>query len=151
MTIRILDNNDFSQLLAIEELTQITPWSEAAFKRCSEAHYPGWVMEEEGVITAFIILSLATGECHILNLCVHPQYQKQGFGRQILEYALTWAKNKGAGIVYLEVRRTNLPAISLYRKMNFKLIGERKNYYPSPKGKKEDALVFARDIGIEQI
>ena len=51
-------------------------------------------------------------------------------------------------MVYLEVRRTNTPAISMYRNMNFKHIGERKNYYPTAKGS-EDALIFVRDLGLE--
>jgi ribosomal-protein-alanine N-acetyltransferase len=148
MTIRQLVQTDFPTLLAIEESTQPLPWSEAAFKRCSEANYPGWVRVEDNQVVGFIILSLALGECHILNLCVHPAHQHQGFGNELLNYGMRWAKEQAAGIVYLEVRRSNKAAIALYRKMNFKLIGERKNYYISSKGT-EDALVFARDIGVE--
>lgn len=150
MTIRLFGEIDFPKLLAIEEMTQVSPWSEAAFKRCWEANYPGWLMEENDETIGFILLSLVAGECHILNLCIHPGQQKKGNGHKLLSFALRWAKHQGAGVVYLEVRRSNLAAISLYRKMNFKLIGERKNYYPGIKVS-EDALVFARDIGIEEI
>jgi ribosomal-protein-alanine N-acetyltransferase len=148
MTIRQLEKMDFPRLLDIEQLTQIAPWSELAFKRCWEAGYPGWVKEKDENVVGYILLSLAVGECHILNLCVHPDYQRQGLGHEMMEYGMQWAKEQNAGIVYLEVRRSNKAAIALYRRMNFKLIGERKGYYATPKGN-EDALVFARDVGIE--
>jgi ribosomal-protein-alanine N-acetyltransferase len=141
---------DIPAALPIEEATQAAPWSEAAFARCFEAKYPGWVIEDQGAVAGFVLLSLVLGECHILNLCVHPSLQRRGLGRQLMAYALEWAKAQGAGIVYLEVRRSNLPAILLYQGMNFKQIGERKDYYPLAK-EREDALVFARDIGIEAV
>jgi ribosomal-protein-alanine N-acetyltransferase len=151
MDIRRLDERDFPQVLAIEKATQTAPWSKEAFQRCWEANYPGWVMHEGDTIIAFIFISLAVGECHILNLCVHPDYQRKQYGYQMLTYVLEWSKQQGTGIVYLEVRRSNTPAIALYNKMDFKLIGERKAYYPDPKGKSgEDALIFARDLGIER-
>ena len=150
MNIRYAKETDLLELLAIEEEAQLAPWSEAAFQRCWEADYPGWCIEHEGKIVGFILLSLASGECHILNLCVSPAFQRQGFGKRLLVFALVWAKEQGAGVVYLEVRRSNIQAIALYRKMNFKQIGERKNYYlVSPvSNDREDALVFARDLSI---
>ena len=146
--IRELSVSDLAKLVSIEADTQVSPWSEAAFQRCFDASYPGWVIELGAEMVGFIFISMASGECHVLNLCIHPTLQRQGLGRQLLTSALMWAKQRGAGIVYLEVRRSNQGAIMLYRKMNFKLIGERKSYYNTPKGP-EDALVFARDLGIE--
>jgi ribosomal-protein-alanine N-acetyltransferase len=149
MTIRLVKEVDFPKMLELEELTSLAPWSEAAFRRCWEANYPGWVLEDNNEAIGFLLLSLGAGECHILNFCVHPTHQKKGNGFKLLTFALGWAKQQGAGIVFLEVRRSNIPAIALYRNMNFKLIGERKNYYPTQKGS-EDALVFARDLGLEE-
>jgi len=148
MQIRAITNQDLIQLAKIEEASQLAPWSQEVFQRCWEANYPGWVLESEENLAAFILISMVSGECHILNLCVHPNYQRQGFGHKLMEFALSWAKQQGAGIVYLEVRHSNNSAISLYRKMNFKQIGERKNYYASKNGR-EDALIFARDLGME--
>jgi ribosomal-protein-alanine N-acetyltransferase len=148
MQIRRFSDIDMQKVVSIEADAQVSPWSEAAFQRCLEANYPGWVLEIDGISAGFIFLSLASGECHVLNLCIHPTYQRKGLGRKLLICALMWAKEQGAGIVYLEVRRSNHNAIALYRNMNFKSIGERKGYYSTPKGP-EDALVFARDLGIE--
>ena len=147
--IRKLLTSDVEALLMIEEAAQEAPWSRAAFERCFEAKYPGWVAVDSDKVVGFSMVSLAAGECHILNLCVHPDFHRKGLGRALLQQALDWAKNEEAVMIYLEVRRSNLAAIQLYLNMDFKQIGERKDYYPAPKGKKEDALIFARDIGIE--
>lgn len=134
--------DDLPQLVALEQATQAAPWTEDIFKRCLAIHYDCWVMDFQEKILGFVILSTTlTREGHILNLCVDPAYQGQGFGRKMLAYAMSQARQKGIDMVYLEVRRSNTRAISLYDKMNFIQIGERKNYYPG-----EDALVFALDL-----
>lgn len=148
--IREMRHTDLAQLLAMEEATQVAPWTEAVFLRCQEAKYPGWVIEVDDQLIGFILISVSAGECHVLNLCVHPIFQGKKFGRKLMVTAMVWVKQRGVEIVYLEVRRSNLRAIWLYRKMNFKQIGERKNYYPLANGS-EDALVFARDLGVDDL
>lgn len=140
--------SDIPRLLEIEVATQIAPWSEEVFQRCFQMRYECWVIEEENNIIAFLMMSSSiTQESHILDLCVDPDYQRKGHGKVLLNYAIAQAKLKGIGIVYLEVRRSNRNAIMLYHKTGFVQISERKNYYPTPKGR-EDALVFAKDLGV---
>lgn len=140
--------SDIPRLFEIEVATQIAPWSEEVFQRCFQMHYDCWVIEEENNIIGFIMMSSTpTKESHILNLCVDPAWQRKGYGKTLLNYALLQAKSTGIGIAYLEVRRSNYHAIMLYHKAGFVQISERKNYYPTPKGR-EDALVFAKDLGV---
>lgn len=143
--LRQLYPSDLPQLLSIEESVHAVPWTEETFKTCFNANYEGWAIENDKRIIAFIISSIRPEECHILNLCVARQYQHQGYGSQLLTYTLDYAKQKGTGIAYLEVRRSNSKAISLYRKMKFHLVGERKDYYPTGVGK-ENALIFAKSL-----
>jgi ribosomal-protein-alanine N-acetyltransferase len=146
--LRILHEDDFPQLLIIERLTQAAPWTLEVFERCLQVGYLGWVIEENKRIWGFVLLSLQVGEGHILNICVHPDFQRQGVGQELIEHALGIAKAKGAAMVFLEVRRSNKGAIALYEKMDFVQIGERKAYYPLASGR-EDALVFAKDLGVQ--
>jgi len=143
--IRTLFKSDLNQLLEIEKLVHVTPWTEDTFKTCFNSGYVGWVIELDKKIIGFIIISLTADECHILNLCVVHEFQHQGWGWRLLENALIHAKQKGISIAYLEVRKSNTRAISLYRGMQFQLIGQRKNYYPTEAGN-EDALIFALDL-----
>ena len=45
---------------------------------------------------------------------------------------------------FLEVRRSNDPAVALYKKFGFKAVGTRKNYYKTPTGR-EDALIMVKE------
>lgn len=139
---RCMVRADIPQMHAIEQSVQGAPWDEATFKACFDLGYPGWVIEYKGRVIGYLILSLQSAECHVLNICVARQFQRQGLGRELMQLALDVAKGCDADMVYLEVRRSNSRAISLYRKLNFKVIGERKDYYNTVNGH-EDALVLA--------
>jgi [ribosomal protein S18]-alanine N-acetyltransferase len=143
--LRTLFKSDLEQLLAIEKMVHVVPWTEETFKTCFQAGYLGWVAECDKKVIGFVFVSLRVDECHVLNLCVASEHQHKGWGRKLLEHALNYARQQGAGIVYLEVRQSNTRAISLYRKMRFHLIGQRKDYYPTVAGH-EDALIFAKSL-----
>jgi ribosomal-protein-alanine N-acetyltransferase len=143
--LRTLFKSDLEQLLVIEKSVHIAPWNEETFKACFQAGYVGWVIEQDKKIIGFIIVSFSKDECHILNIGVRRDFQRQGFGYKMLAHVLSHAKQQGIGIAYLEVRRSNTKAISLYKKMEFHLVGERKNYYPTVAGH-EDALIYARSL-----
>lgn len=146
--LRDLTKSDLWQLLAIENSVQATPWSEETFITCFEAGYFGWVIDINQEIIGFIIVSERPTECHILNICISRAHQHQGYGRLLMKQALRYAAQRGVAIAYLEVRRSNSKAIALYRKMQFYLVGARRDYYPAPHGK-EDALIFARDLSVD--
>lgn len=136
---------DMEKLLDIEKVTQIAPWSLETFQRCLEAGSQAFVCEHENNLIGFIFVLNQVGEGHILNISVHPDYQRQGYGFRLIQEVFRFLKEDGAGIAYLEVRKSNAKAIKLYQKLGFIQIGERKDYYASTL-QKEDALVFAKDL-----
>ena len=91
------------------------------------------------------ILSVAAGEAHLLNVCINPEVQGNGFGRQLVQHILSRAVARGASKVFLEVRPSNLIAFKLYESLGFQEIGLRKDYYPAENGR-EDALVFSYQV-----
>lgn len=80
-------------------------------------------------------------EAHITILAVHPHYQRQGLGQAMLIALLTAAQHRGLERATLEVRASNQPALSLYKKFGFKLAGQRRRYYQDTG---EDALILWR-------
>jgi [ribosomal protein S18]-alanine N-acetyltransferase len=78
-------------------------------------------------------------EAHITILAVHPQYQRQGMGQALLFSLLKTAHECGLERATLEVRASNLSAITLYQKFGFKVAGRRRRYY---KDNDEDALIL---------
>lgn len=143
--LRLIIEQDLPELIRIESACQIVPWSDDVFKKCLEAGSTGWVMELDGKVIGFILILYQVDEVHILNFCVHPDHQHQGWGKQLLIHMLQNIRNQGGKFVYLEVRRSNQHAIALYEKAGFHKVGERKDYYMSL-DHREDALVFAKNL-----
>ncbi len=136
---------DLGAVVAIERAAYPFPWSDGIFRDCLRVGYCCWVVEQEDVVIGYGILQVVARESHILNLCVHPAYQRQGFGRALLVRLLDLARDHRADTVLLEVRPTNEAAIVLYTRMGFNEVGVRSGYYPGRKGK-EDALILARSL-----
>jgi ribosomal protein S18 acetylase RimI-like enzyme len=96
------------------------------------------VAERNGVVAGFMVSrTTAPGEAEILNLAVAIQERRCGVGTALIE-ALDEPD------LFLEVRPSNLSAQSLYRKLGFRVVGERKDYYDDPV---ETALVMRRSRG----
>lgn len=132
---------DVSAVMEIEKRAYQYHWSEGIFRDCLRVGYGCWVMELGGGIGGYGILSLVVGEAHLLNICVAPEWQRQGYGRLLLEHFIGLARERGAYQMLLEVRPSNQAAMRLYRVRGFEETGVRKNYYPDAHGR-EDALIL---------
>lgn len=121
------------------------PWTAGIFQDCLRVGYCCWVCAMGGEPVGHGVLSVAAGEAHLLNLCVHPQWQGHGLGRRLLHRFLRLAAKHHADTVFLEVRVSNKAAIALYESEGFNEIGARRNYYPTDIGS-EDAIVFAKTL-----
>jgi ribosomal-protein-alanine N-acetyltransferase len=80
---------------------------------------------------------------HVLKIAVTPQWRSLGIASWLLEKSLSVNKNKGIAKSFLEVRTSNIPAIGLYQKLGFKVIGRRPHYYSDTQ---EDALVMINHL-----
>ena len=85
------------------------------------------IIEENRLILGYFIYRKLLSEYHILNIGVSPLRQKEGIGGILLKDFLNDLEN--ISTVFLEVKKSNFPAINLYKKNGFKVYGERKNYY----------------------
>lgn len=85
-------------------------------------------------------------ELHISNLAVAPNYRRRKIGETLLTINLRIAQIRSINHVHLEVRRSNLPAIALYQKYGFQIVGVRKNYYQN---QHEDALLMTKKLAME--
>ncbi|MCB1691823.1 MAG: ribosomal protein S18-alanine N-acetyltransferase [Pseudomonadales bacterium] len=136
---------DLPNVLKNERRSYSHPWTEGIFVDCLNSGYECWLFVLEGRNVGHSILSIAAGESHLLNVCIHPDFQGHGFGRALVEHMLYRARSGGARTVYLEVRTSNKVAYSLYEGLGFNEVGVRRDYYPAFVGR-EDALVLAKEI-----
>ncbi len=144
--IRAMTLTDLDEVMAIEEAIYIFPWTRGIFRDCLSVGYPCRVLQIDGRLQAYAILSIAAGEAHILTLCVNPDSRRRGYGELMLGDILQVAREYHVDSVYLEVRPSNQAAIRLYEKTGFQEIGIRPDYYPDEFGR-EDALVMALSLG----
>jgi len=143
--IRPLAIADLDAVMDIESRAYDFPWTQGIFRDCLRVGYCCWCYENDGLIQGYGVMSVAAGESHILNLSVRPESQRQGIGSKLMKHFLQLARRHDADIVMLEVRPSNVSAISLYEKMGFNEIGVRRNYYPADAGR-EDALLLALSL-----
>lgn len=108
------------------------PWPREAFLReiaSPHAHYVAARVEDTLVGYAGIARLGRTPpfEYEIHTVGVDPAYQGRGIGRRMMAALLDLAGPDG--VVFLEVRTDNEPAISLYRSLGFVEVGLRRRYY----------------------
>jgi [ribosomal protein S18]-alanine N-acetyltransferase len=144
--IRTMDTRDIDSVLDIERAAYDFPWSANIFSECMKAGYVCRLCLDNVSPVGYGIMSVGAGECHIMNLCVHPMCSGNGYGSLLLTDLLDIATRARAHIAFLEVRTSNRRAHSLYQHLGFNEVGIRKNYYPAPTGR-EDAYVLAKTLG----
>ena len=143
--IRAMRENDVDAVFALEREAYPFPWSRGIFLDCLRVPYECRVLEEDGGLVGYSVVSLALDEAHLLNLCIAVSAQGRGLGGFLLDHVLREVRAAGARVIYLEVRPSNEAAISLYDRAGFLRVGLRRNYYRAARGR-EDALVLARTL-----
>ncbi len=143
MKIREATRRDLPGIIEIERLCFDQPWSLDSFVRELSLPFSRLIVasnlaDGEEQLAGFLCRWLVVDECHILNVAVHPRMRRKGIAGQLMLNALAEAKADKAEVITLEVRRSNLAARSLYRKLKFEERRLRKNYYAPG----EDAIVM---------
>lgn len=96
-----------------------------------------------GRVIGFVDYWLVHDEVHLLALATHPDVRRRGHGKRLLDHLLAFARANPYALVTLEVRRTNVPAITLYERAGFARVGVRPRYYAEDN---EDALVMTLQL-----
>ena len=139
---RTMVHDDLAQVSDIERRSYDFPWSHGVFRDCLLAGYTCIVLDRNDTVAGYGILSVAAGEAHVLNICVDPDYRRLGYGDRLLDELLARARAASVKEVFLEVRPSNVNALSLYRKKGFRQIAQRRAYYQARSGR-EDAAVLS--------
>ena len=149
MKIRLFNKDDIPWILAVQHKSpDAAHWTEGDYARLAED--PGGkilVAELETMdppkILGFAAFHRVLDEVELRNLAVDPEHREQGVAKALLEDARERLLKAGAKRVFLEVRASNKPALSLYCSLGFGLYSLRKNYYRDPD---ENAYVLALEL-----
>ncbi|MFA6015662.1 MAG: ribosomal protein S18-alanine N-acetyltransferase [Gallionellaceae bacterium] len=141
MKLRAMLESDIESVLQIEQQIHAHPWTRGNFSDALTAGYICQLLDFKCVIAGYVILMQGVDDAELLNIGVALQYQRQGFGRQILQAMMVIARKQDKHRIVLEVRASNAPAIGLYQALGFSKIGLRRNYYVVENGR-EDAILM---------
>ncbi len=95
--------------------------------------------ERPELIVGFAGVWALPEEAHLVTIASRESHRRRGLGELLLIHVISLARRIGESEVTLEVRVSNEPAISLYRKYGFEEVGVRPRYYSD---NKEDALIL---------
>ena len=142
LELRPMSEADFPAVMAIENDIYAFPWTLGNFRDSLAAGYCCSTYMFDAELLGYGVLMLAADEAHLLNLSVAKARQRQGYGSMLLQRLCALADGLGAGLVFLEVRPSNLAGVRLYERHGFEHVGIRRDYYPAQQGR-EDALIFS--------
>ena len=139
---------DLKQVVEIEEASGLNRWGYDSYKRemlrnLTSVLLVARSMEGEPDVMGFFAGWTVEDELHVNNIATHPRYRRMGIGRTLMQAAIEIAKPCGVTCVVLEVRASNQSAQSMYRKLGFRFVARRRDYYRFPA---EDAMVMKLEI-----
>lgn len=130
-----------SQISTLERVCFSEPWSEESILDAFKNGTKFFVAEENGKVLGYVGISCILDEGYITNVAVFPKERGRGIGTALLKRLFALASDISLSFISLEVRESNLAAISLYEKLGFKVEGKRKNFYREPQ---EDGLIMTK-------
>lgn len=144
LTIRRLSLADLPQVMAIERRAFTAPWSLAMFglELSKPSGIPLAALRGRRLV-GYLVCSRYDTVWHLMNIAVEPERRRSGIATALLEDLFVRADRPGEQYT-LEVRPSNLAAVSMYERLGFRSAGRRPGYYHD---NREDALIMWRTAG----
>lgn len=139
---------DLDRVVDIERGGFRHPWSRELLERELGHAWSNTLLavERDGareLVIGYVVFWLVHDEIHILNIATAVEARRRGVGRALMLEAHASGKGRGATVATLEVRRSNVAAIELYRTLGYRQVGVRPNYYQE---EGEDAIVMLVEV-----
>ena len=146
MEIIRMNESHVSQIAELEKLCFSDAWSENSIRSELTNKLSLWLVAVDcDRVAGYIGSQTVLGWADMMNLCVSPDYRRQGIGEKLAVELERQLREEKVECLTLEVRVSNAPAIALYEKLGFRQVGKRPRYYEKPR---EDALILRKEFGI---
>jgi len=137
---------DIPLLVSMErEIYPESPWSANQFKEelSGMPKTREYLVALDGLeIVGYGGVALLGDVADIHTLTIKESYRRLGIASSLLEKLESWAIQRGAKALMLEMREGNEAAMSLYQKAGYQLISRRDNYY----AKGIHALIMRKEV-----
>lgn len=146
-TIDLMRERDLNEVVEIEESSGLNRWGFDAYRRELLKNQNAimfvarndYAAGDEPRVVGFFAGWIVENELHVNNIATHSGYRRLGIGQCLMEAAIEEGRLRGITHVLLEVRASNETAQILYRRLGFRYVGRRRDYYRFPT---EDAMVM---------
>lgn len=149
ITLKVCSANesDLSPLCRAEADIFSVPWTESSvYTAITDPLYKVLTAYDGNNFCAYLIASVCAGEAELQRIAVLPQYRRLGVASALIAAFFSECRNASVNTVYLEVRVSNIDAVSLYRRCGFTEYSRRRGYYSAPA---EDALLMVCHLTID--
>ena len=147
IAVRVATLCDVQRILEIASVSISPAWTYASvadrIERDDTLLLVAVVSGRGACVVGFAAFRQVGDDGELLQIAVDEKARREGVGSELLSEVLKHAEEKSLGSVFLEVRESNVPAISFYEKFGFKQLHIRKAYYDDPV---EDALIMIREV-----
>lgn len=144
VTVLPLEQGDLPGIWAIEQ-SLIGPWTYCQLEdELAIGH--GWqfvAKDSEGQVCGYIFGSTVIDEAEIRKIAVVSTCRRQGVANLLLTTACQFLFLQKITSCFLELRASNIPALRLYQKNTFQMVGQRKSYYTLPT---ENAMILKKSF-----
>ena len=139
--IEYMNSHDLPEVAALEKKVFSEPWTLNGFQTALDLDYTLYltVRSKNGTLLGYCGLQASFEEADITNVCVAPEFRRQGIAREMLTELMKRGRDRGIKNYTLEVRAGNKAALELYEQLGFASAGIRPGFYERPK---EDAVIM---------
>lgn len=137
--------DDIDEIARLDSRAFEFPWTQEDFLGSLKFGHSFLLLKDGQTLLGVAVYMQIFEQSELLTIAVDPKHQGKGYGKLLLNEVIARLAANRAEILFLEVRVSNLRALSLYKGLGFKEISRRKGYYPSHDGR-EDAIVMQKDL-----
>lgn len=143
MIVRTVKPDDIHKIMELEYQNFDYPYPPNLINFLYEFHRDTFLVAEiDRDLIGFVIGIVQRKEGHILAIAIRDGYKKQGIGTYLMKKLIKVYEKNGIFRLKLEVRASNIAALTMYKNLGFKITNRLKNYYENG----EDGFLLRRDI-----
>lgn len=119
--LRTAHYRDLAALITLDRLAFEGMWRKTVddFSQALAFAHSFLLAEVDGVIAGYEWCEVHDQHAHLTRIAVHPQYQQQGVGSQLLYRAIAAATAQGATQITLNTQESNRRSRALYQRFGF--------------------------------
>jgi len=147
MTVSLMTKKDVKAVALLEKECFLSPWTEETLLEETENPTAVFLVAKNNDKTVgYIGANNILGEVFITNIAVTKSFRRMGVASLLLKTLIEKCREEKAQYLTLEVRKSNISAINLYKKFDFSKAGERRDFYSNPT---EDALLYTLNFNYD--